>query len=126
MHYNNFANPISAMGHKRQMQCEPTGGLFPLFPKTGNVNAQQQNAALCQKRPNALQQTAPLFDHLVGALLKEPRHVEAERLRGLEIDRQLELDRGLDGKLARLRALQDAIDVDRRTPKIIELVISVG
>jgi len=42
--------------HQRQMHCEPKGGLFPLFPKTGNVNAQQQNAALCQKRPNALQQ----------------------------------------------------------------------
>jgi hypothetical protein len=27
-------------------------------------------------------------------------------LRGLEIDRQLELDRGLDGKFARLRALR--------------------
>jgi hypothetical protein len=27
-----------------------------------------------------------LLDHLVGALLKKPRHVEAEGLRGLEID----------------------------------------
>ena len=38
---------MSEMGHKRQMQSEPTGGLFPLLPKTGHVNAQQQNAALC-------------------------------------------------------------------------------
>jgi hypothetical protein len=38
------------------MQGDPTSGLFPLFPKSGNVNAQQQNAALCQKRLNALQQ----------------------------------------------------------------------
>jgi hypothetical protein len=29
------------------------GGLFPLFPKTGNVNARQQNAALCHKQTNA-------------------------------------------------------------------------
>jgi hypothetical protein len=28
-----------SQGHKRQMQCEPKGGLFPLCPKTGNVNA---------------------------------------------------------------------------------------
>jgi len=38
------------------MPCEPTGGLFPLFPKSGNVNAQQQNAALCHKRKYAVQQ----------------------------------------------------------------------
>ena len=61
-----------------------------------------------------------LFDHLVGALLEMQRHVEAERLGGLEVDHQLELDRGLDGKLARLRALEDAIDIGRRAPKIIE------
>ena len=54
------------------------------------------------------------------------RHVEAERLGGLEVDHQLELDRGLDGKLARLRALEDAIGIGRRAPKIIEQVISVG
>ena len=52
-----------------------------------------------------------LFDHLVGALLKEPRHVEAERLRGLEIDRQLELDRGLDREIGWLCATENAIDI---------------
>ena len=36
-----------------------------------------------------------------GGIIKEQRHVEAQRLRGLKIDRQLELDRGLDGKFAR-------------------------
>jgi hypothetical protein len=46
---------------------------------------------------HASQQRASLFDNIIGALLEEQRHVEAERLRGLEIDRQLELDRGLDG-----------------------------
>src|SRR5713226_4559923 len=67
-----------------------------------------------------------LFDHLVGALLKMQRHVEAELLGGLEIDHQLELDRGLNGKLARLRALEDAIGIGRRAPKIVGLVSSVG
>jgi len=67
-----------------------------------------------------------LLDHLVGALLELQRHVEAERLGGLEVDHQLELDRGLDGKLARLLALEDAIGIDRRAPKLIEPVISVG
>src|SRR5215831_5088155 len=54
------------------------------------------------------------------------RHVEAERLGGLDVDRQLELDRKLDGKLARFRAIQNFIHIRRRTPKIIALVISVG
>jgi hypothetical protein len=68
----------------------------------------------------------PLIDHLVGALLEMQWHVETERLGGLKVDHQLELDRGLDGKLARLRALENAIDIRRRAPKIIDLVISVG
>jgi hypothetical protein len=63
---------------------------------------------------------------MVGALLEEQRHVEAERLRGLEIDRQLELDRGLDGTFTRLGAFEDAIDVGRRAPIIIDDVISIG
>jgi hypothetical protein len=29
---------------------------------------------------------APLFDYLIGSLLQEPGHVEAECLGGLEID----------------------------------------
>src|SRR5215831_16006022 len=66
------------------------------------------------------------FDHLVGALLEKPGYVEAERLRSLEVDRQCELDRALDGKVARLRPLEDTIGIGRRAPKIINLVISVG
>ena len=54
------------------------------------------------------------------------RHVEAERLGRLEVDHQLELDRGLDRKLARLLALEDAIGIGRCAPKIIDQVISVG
>ena len=54
------------------------------------------------------------------------RNVEAERLGSLQVDHQLELDRGLDGKLARLGALEDAIGVARRAPKIVDVVISVG
>ena len=37
-----------------------------------------------------MQQSRGLFDHLVGGGEQRRRHCEAERLRGLEIDRQLE------------------------------------
>ena len=62
-------------------------------------------------RHNAVQQKSPLFNHLVGALLEEQRNIEAERLGGLDIDRKRELNGELDGKLARLCALENAIDV---------------
>ena len=47
------------------------------------------------------------------------RHVKLKLLCGLEVDNQNELDRGLDGELVRLRALEDAVSIDRRTPIII-------
>jgi hypothetical protein len=40
-----------------------------------------------------MQQTASLFDHLVGESEQLRRHVEAQRLGGHEIDDKLEFDR---------------------------------
>src|ERR1700704_4183778 len=45
------------------------------------------------------------------------RDPQPERLGGFEIDHQLELRGLLDGQIAGLRALEDAIDVARRSPK---------
>src|SRR6266487_2641415 len=59
------------------------------------------------------------FNHLVGAGEERRRHVEAERFRGLEIDHQLVLGRCLHRKIGRLPALEDAINIRRRTPKQI-------
>ena len=39
----------------------------PLFPRKQTFVGASGMSALCQKRPNALQQNASLFDHLVGA-----------------------------------------------------------
>jgi hypothetical protein len=51
----------------------------------------------CQKLTPAPQQIALLFDNFVGALIEVQGDIEAERLGGLEIDHQLELDRCLHG-----------------------------
>src|SRR6266404_3038017 len=67
-----------------------------------------------------------LFDYVVGAAEQRRRHGEAERFRGLEVDHQFELFRGLNWQLARLRALEDAIGIDCRAPEIIEYFNSIG
>ena len=69
--------------------------------------------------------TAPLLDDLVGGL-KLHRHIEAERLGGFEIDCHFEFVWGLDRKLVRLCAFEDAIGIYRRMTKIVGQVSSVG
>src|SRR5262249_34988240 len=54
---------------------------------------------------------SPLFDHLVGSGEQRRRHLEAERLRGYQIDDEVELCRLLDGEFAGLRPAQDLVDV---------------
>ena len=50
---------------------------------------------------SARRQDTDLFDHLVRGDEKRLRHGEPERIRSLEIDRQLELGRRLHRKVAR-------------------------
>jgi hypothetical protein len=55
--------------------------------------------------PNS--EVVPLFNHLVGTGEQRRRHVEAERLGGLEIDDQLEPSRLLDRQVGRLGAFEN-------------------
>ena len=59
-------------------------------------------------------------------LQKWLRDSEAKRVRGLEIDNEFELARQLHWQIARLGALQDAIDIGRRLPVEVGQINSVG
>src|SRR5262245_46586215 len=58
-----------------------------------------------------------LLDHLVDAHQQRQRQLNAERLGSLEIDNQLELGRVLHRQIGRLAALENAINIERRSPK---------
>src|SRR6202035_4921842 len=55
-----------------------------------------------------------LLDHLVGTQQCRCRHIDAERLGGLEIDDRREFRRPLDRKIGRISALENPVHKERR------------
>src|SRR4030095_716482 len=68
----------------------------------------------------------PSFDHLVRPLEQRRRDRQAERLRGLEVDYQLELRRLLNRQIRRLRAFEDLVHVCRGPSEQIAEVWRIG
>jgi hypothetical protein len=68
----------------------------------------------------------PLLEHLVSRHQQLVRHRQAERLRGLEIDDQLEFRGLLDWEVGGLRALEDLVHVLRGTTVHLPKIDSVG
>ena len=66
-----------------------------------------------------------LFDHLVGAGEYCRRNCKAQRLRGFQIDHQLELGRRLHWEVGRLLAFENAIDITRRTAVWVNCITSI-
>src|SRR5262245_64353728 len=93
----------------------------PLYPRKQTYAVQHAMSALGQKRTSR-----GLFDHLVGAGEYCRRNGEAQRLRGLEVDRELVLGRCLHRKIARLLAFKDAIDIAGRLPVLVDKIRPIG
>jgi hypothetical protein len=82
----------------------------PLYPQRQTSELGREMSALCQK-----QTFGGLFDHLVGQLLQMQGHIEPSAFAVLRLITSGCLNR----QLAWFCALEDAIDIRRRTPVLI-------
>ncbi len=73
-----------------------------------------------------MQQIASSFDDFVGRGEQRRRHREAERLGGPKVYHQLVLGRPLHWQVGWLLALEDAIDVSRRAPEVVDQIRRIG
>jgi hypothetical protein len=73
-----------------------------------------------------VQQKSMFFDHLVSCHKQRLWDGEVEHFRRLEVDRKHIFHRRLHRQIGRLFAPENAIDVTRCAPKIIDLLSSIG
>src|SRR5260370_18563463 len=78
---------------------------LPVYPDERTFSVSVGMSQRCHQRTHALQHTGSLFDHLVSGSEQRRWNGEAERLRCLEIDDQLEFGWLLDRQVARFRSL---------------------
>src|SRR5215831_643451 len=143
-----FFNPITELGSLLtralafvpvERSLRPRVGLFA--PLRDKVTSSAQSLIAPSGRPSQRSGlpilTAPhdelaalyllrSFDHLVGERDEHRWNFESEHLRGLEIDRQLEIDWRLHRQIGRVRALEDAIDIFGGARKRFSQLDAVG
>ena len=119
--YGSLADIYSA---KRHVRLTPNGDCKSGLPQTA-MPALPLKADMCSALTHVC--FGPIADiSQVYSITSSARAssdggtVEAERLGGLEIDHQLVLGRRLHRKVGRLLALEDAIDVARRSPVLVD------
>jgi|SRR6516165_330616 len=100
---------MSALGRKRTFAVQ--NGMSALTLKADICSA-RADVRFGQKRTHAAQQMGSLLDHLVSAGEQRWRQGQTEHPSGLDIDHQLERCCLYDWKVRRLRALEDATDID--------------
>src|SRR5262249_28942565 len=116
---------MSALGQKRTLgiseQC-------PLYPQKQTLELSRLMSALCQKRTSGHSLNyllGALLDHIVGLRKQRWWDRYAERLSRLEIDHQLVLGWRLHGKIGWLLAFEDAIDVNRGAPMLVDKINAI-
>src|SRR5215467_9492372 len=95
-----------------RLSHSPMSAQCPLCPrKLTSVDASSMSAS-CQKRTYTPQQTAPLFDHLVGNGEQRWGDGNAEHPGRVVVDDKLELGCLHDRQVRRLGTLEDASGID--------------
>jgi len=80
-------------------------------------------------RTNAVQQKRrlhPSLDHFIGANEERLRDCQPKRLRSLEIDREIEFGRLLNGNIARFGVAQILVDILSGALEQRDIIWSVG
>src|ERR1017187_6596544 len=110
---------MSELGHKRTNRNGPKSTFVRFGPKA-DKHGRGWIVRYVPIATNAPQQTASLFDHLVGNGEHARGNGEAERFRGLEVDHELEFCRLNYRHIGGLGALENPAGVDA------DLTVCVG
>jgi len=89
------------------------------FPSIATDERTSRDVSNVPKSDSCTAANSVLFDHLVGAQQARFGNRQPDRLGCLEVDDKFELDWRSPGKLGWLLALENAIDIRGRTPKVI-------